>query len=100
MHRSVFCELLRRNGVATIASLCWSFICIYYIIEWASAQVPPTPLIVGGVLQRERGRRTARQTYGRLLLKQREVAPCGQMDTEQLELRQARKGEAVAVLAT
>ena len=70
------------------------------VIEWASAQVPPTPLIEGGVLQRERGRRTARQTYGRLLLKQREVAPCGQMDTDQLELRQARKGEAVAVLAT
>ena len=72
----------------------------FIVIEWASAQVPPTPLIGGGVLQRERGRRTARQTYGRLLLKQREIAPCGQMDTDQLELRQARKGEAVAVLAT
>ena len=54
------------------------------IIEWASAQVPPTPLIGGGgTVERERGRRTARQTYGRLLLKQREVAPCGQMDTDQ-----------------
>ena len=26
------------------------YIILYYIIEWASAQVPPTPLIGGGVL--------------------------------------------------
>ena len=30
---------------------------IYIYIEWASAQVPPTPLYLGGTVERERERR-------------------------------------------
>ena len=33
----------------------------FRIIEWASAQVPPTPLYLGGTVGRERERETERE---------------------------------------
>ena len=34
---------------------------IYIYIEWASAQVPPTPLYLGGTVGRERERQRERE---------------------------------------
>ena len=43
-------------------------LCIYpyyiHIIEWASAQVPPTPLYLGGTVGRERERERDREGEG------------------------------------
>ena len=64
LHSENVCEK-SGSSVATIFLICLTMYvsgCLmlkyhkYLLIEWASAQVPPTPLYLGGTVGRERGR--------------------------------------------